>query len=179
MQDRTWKLVGRLRQWLDDEAAGAAPADVRLLRVLKIGEELGEVAEALHGALGTNPRKGHSHDWDDVQTELVDVIVTSMVALATITPDANQVFRDRLDTLVERVLSAPQRDPGTAAKGLAARELVNQLEARFTDSPETGDLPVMAMEEGHLGVVEEVCVSTLHGGMVLLGTRNYDQPESP
>lgn len=30
------------------------------VRVLKISQELGEVAEALHGALGANPRKGAS-----------------------------------------------------------------------------------------------------------------------
>ncbi|MFB7496120.1 MazG-like family protein [Streptomyces sp. NPDC056161] len=104
MGDRTWEQVGRLRKWLDDETADAAPADVRLLRVLKIGEEYGEVAEALHGALGANPRKGRSHTWTDVQTELADVIVTSMVALATIAPDADHVLDERLDALVARVL---------------------------------------------------------------------------
>jgi NTP pyrophosphatase (non-canonical NTP hydrolase) len=108
MGDRTWEQVGRLRKWLDDEAAQAGPADVRLMRVLKIGEEFGEVAEALHGALGANPRKGWSHDWPDVQKELVDVIVTSMVALATIAPDAQHVFDERLDALVDRVMPEPQ-----------------------------------------------------------------------
>ncbi|GAA3146135.1 MazG-like family protein [Streptomyces rameus] len=108
MGDRTWEQVGRLREWLDQEAAEAAPADVRLLRVLKIGEEFGEVSEAVHGALGANPRKGHSHTWEDVQKELADVIVTAMVALATITPDARQTFEDRLDALVDRVLPDPR-----------------------------------------------------------------------
>ncbi|MHB9861229.1 MazG-like family protein [Streptomyces sp. YIM S03343] len=101
----TWQQVDTIRKWLDDEAEVAGSADVRLLRVLKIGEEYGEVAEALHGALGANPRKGHSHTWPDVQKELVDVIVTSMVALATIAPDAGHVFQERLDALVARVPS--------------------------------------------------------------------------
>ncbi|MEW2494022.1 MazG-like family protein [Streptomyces nodosus] len=104
MGDRTWEQVDRLRKWLDEEAAEASLADVRLLRVLKIGEEFGEAAEALHGALGANPRKGRSHDWPDVQKELADVIVTAMVALATISPDARHVFDERLDVLVDRVL---------------------------------------------------------------------------
>jgi NTP pyrophosphatase (non-canonical NTP hydrolase) len=104
----TWEQVGQLRKWLDDEAEEAAPADVRLLRVLKVGEEYGEVAEALHGALGANPRKGHSHTWEDVQKELVDIAVTALVALDTITPDARRVFEERLDALVNRVLPAPQ-----------------------------------------------------------------------
>jgi NTP pyrophosphatase (non-canonical NTP hydrolase) len=108
MGDRIWEQVDRIRQWLDAEAEEAAPADVRLLRVLKIGEEYGEVAEALHGALGANPRKGRSHTWPDVQKELVDVIVTSMVALATIAPDARHVFEERLDALVDRVTPEPQ-----------------------------------------------------------------------
>ncbi|MHA5049513.1 MazG-like family protein [Streptomyces sp. SD15] len=104
MGDRTWEQVDRLRKWLDDEAEQARPADVRLLRVLKIGEEYGEVAEAMHGAMGANPRKGRSHTWSDVQKELADVIVTSMVALATIAPDARHVLEERLDALVARVL---------------------------------------------------------------------------
>ncbi|MER6527157.1 hypothetical protein [Streptomyces sp. NPDC001508] len=53
--------MDQIRQWLDAEAETAGRADVRLLRVLKIGERYGEVAEALHGALGANPRKGCSH----------------------------------------------------------------------------------------------------------------------
>nr|MDT0517210.1 hypothetical protein [Streptomyces sp. DSM 41633] len=40
--------------------------DAWLLRMLKISEELGEVAEALHGTLGVNPREGASHDRGDL-----------------------------------------------------------------------------------------------------------------
>ncbi|MFE9609092.1 MazG-like family protein [Streptomyces sp. NPDC006012] len=108
MGDRTWEQVDRIRQWLDDETGDAGSADTRLLRVLKIGEEFGEVVEAVHGVLGANPRKGLTHTWPDVQKELVDVIVTAMVALATVAPDARQVFEERLDTLVDRVLPEPQ-----------------------------------------------------------------------
>ncbi|GAA4775864.1 hypothetical protein GCM10023329_25640 [Streptomyces sanyensis] len=47
----------KLRGWLDAE--DQAPAgDVRLLRVLKVGEEFGEAAEAITEALGANSRKG-------------------------------------------------------------------------------------------------------------------------
>ncbi|KOX11575.1 MazG-like family protein [Streptomyces sp. NRRL B-3648] len=104
MGDRTWEQVGRLRAWLDAEAETTGPADTRLLRVLKIGEEFGEVAEAMHGAMGANPRKGRSHDWDDVQKELADVIVTAMVALDTIVPDARHVLDEHLGAVVARVL---------------------------------------------------------------------------
>lgn len=101
-----WRNVDRLREWLDSEAAPASAGDVRLLRVLKIGEEYGEVAEALHGVMGTNPRKGASHTWQDVEKELSDVIVTAMVALATLTPDAGKVLDERLQHLVDRVIPA-------------------------------------------------------------------------
>lgn len=104
MDTTVWELVERLRDWLDEEAAPAAAGDVRLLRVLKIGEEYGEVAEALHGALGANPRKGASHTWEDVEKELCDVIVTSMVALATITEDGARLLDGRVRHLVQRVL---------------------------------------------------------------------------
>lgn len=57
------------------------------------------------GAAGANPRKGRSHTWEDVQYELCDVILSSMVALATLTPDAAQVFQARLDAVAERSLA--------------------------------------------------------------------------
>lgn len=48
----------------------------------QISQELGEVAEALHRALGTNSRKGASPG--GVSKELADVIVTAAVALDTV-----------------------------------------------------------------------------------------------
>ncbi|MEU0664137.1 MazG-like family protein [Streptomyces lavendulocolor] len=100
--EATWDGVQRLRGWLDDEGQSAA-GDVKLLRVLKIGEEFGEAAEAITGALGANPRKGNSHTWQDVEKELSDVIVTAMVALATITPEAEKVLDARVHGLLERL----------------------------------------------------------------------------
>ncbi|MGW2126965.1 MazG-like family protein [Streptomyces scabiei] len=64
--------------------------------MLKISQELDEVAEALHGALGANPREGASHDWGDVTKELADVIVTAMVALDTVSGDGAAVVEHRL-----------------------------------------------------------------------------------
>ncbi|MFI6731256.1 hypothetical protein ACIBM7_46855, partial [Streptomyces atratus] len=49
----------------------------------------------MHGALGANPRKGASRTWADVHKELCDVIVTSMVALVSCTPDARKLLDDR------------------------------------------------------------------------------------
>lgn len=105
MQDTDWMTIKRLVDWLDDESP-VSPEMARLLRVLKITEEAGEVAEAVHGAMGSNPRKGASHTWDDVQNELVDVILTGMVALVTITPDAPKIFAERIDHIAQRSLPA-------------------------------------------------------------------------
>jgi hypothetical protein len=50
----------------------ATPAQARLLRLLKVQEEVGEVAQAAMGAVSANPRKGRSHTWEDVQNELCE-----------------------------------------------------------------------------------------------------------
>jgi NTP pyrophosphatase (non-canonical NTP hydrolase) len=96
-----WTEIERLHSWL--ESANTAPRrELLLLRMLKLSEEVGEVAEAVIGAVGQNPRKGHSHDWADVEAELCDVVLTAMVALRTLTPDAPQVFAAHLRKVAER-----------------------------------------------------------------------------
>jgi NTP pyrophosphatase (non-canonical NTP hydrolase) len=101
--DEMWDRIRRLRLWLDENAGGQTESERNLLRVLKIGEEFGEVSEALHGALGANPRKGMSHSWADVRKELIDVAVTTLVALDTLGPEAEKEFDARLRHLVDRV----------------------------------------------------------------------------
>lgn len=105
MEATTWDTVDRLVRWLD--ARSEAPADAAtLLRVLKIMEEAGEVAEALHGVMGANPRKGRSHTWRDVEDELCDVILTAMVALVTVTPHARERFDEHVRRVQERTAQA-------------------------------------------------------------------------
>lgn len=98
-----WATVDALRDWLD---AGRVHdgLDGLLLRVLKLSEEVGEVAQAVIGATGQNPRKGVTHTWDDVQSELCDVIITALVALRTLTPHAQEVFAAHLARVAERSL---------------------------------------------------------------------------
>ncbi|WP_246150282.1 MazG-like family protein [Streptomyces qinzhouensis] len=111
MDDATiWPTVDRLRIWLD--AACDRPAEQELLlRVLKLAEEVGETAQAVIGASGQNPRKGHSHTWRDVESELCDVVLTAMVALRTLTPDAERIFAEHVRKVAERSLSPA---PGTS-----------------------------------------------------------------
>jgi NTP pyrophosphatase (non-canonical NTP hydrolase) len=108
-----WSSVDALWTWLD---AGRPHGDREglLLRVLKLSEEVGEVAEAVIGATGQNPRKGVTHTWDDVQGELCDVVITALVALRTLTPDTREVFARHLARVTERSLgpAAPRSTPG-------------------------------------------------------------------
>ncbi|GGX52707.1 MazG-like family protein [Streptomyces minutiscleroticus] len=101
--DALWTSVDRLRSWLDEHNA-RTPEETLLLRVLKLSEEIGETAQAVIGAVGQNPRKGVSHTWEDVQSELCDVVITALVGLRTLTPDAREVFTAHLDRVVERSL---------------------------------------------------------------------------
>ncbi|MCZ9353189.1 hypothetical protein CJI59_15855 [Streptomyces sp. Alain-F2R5] len=102
-----WTTIDALWKWLEaDQPVGGREG--LLLRMLKLSEEVGEVAEAVIGATGQNPRKGVTHTWDDVEAELCDVVITAMVALRTLTPEAREVFERHLARVAGRSLP-----PGT------------------------------------------------------------------
>jgi len=99
----TWRTIAALEQWLAE--GSAQPVEMRrVLQILKLSEEAGEVAEAVIGVLGANPRKGHSHTWDDVAAELCDVIITAMVALTRVDADPAGLFRHHLARVADRAL---------------------------------------------------------------------------
>lgn len=104
-----WATVDALRVWLDDNRAHGGREGL-LLRVLKLSEEVGEVAQAVIGATGQNPRKGADHTWEDVQAELCDVVISALVALRTLTPDAPTVFAGHLARVADRSLGAGHPD---------------------------------------------------------------------
>ncbi|GHB35247.1 hypothetical protein GCM10010377_28030 [Streptomyces viridiviolaceus] len=98
-----WDSIDDLWKWLEaDQPIGGREG--LLLRMLKLSEEVGEVAEAVIGATGQNPRKGVTHTWDDVQAELCDVVITALVALRTLTPEAREVFGRHLARVTQRSL---------------------------------------------------------------------------
>ncbi|MFF7184379.1 MazG-like family protein [Streptomyces sp. NPDC008222] len=109
-----WDSIGRLQAWLDAHRAHGG-ADGLLLRVLKLSEEVGEVAQAVIGATGQNPRKGTTHTWEDVQAELCDVVITALVALRTMTPDAREVFTAHLERVTARSLGGAEAAADPAA----------------------------------------------------------------
>jgi len=98
-----WTGVEDLWTWVETNR----PLDGQeglLLRILKLSEEVGEVSEAVIGVTGQNPRKGVTHTWDDVRAELCDVVITALIALRTLTPDAQEVFTRHLARVMERSL---------------------------------------------------------------------------
>ncbi|WP_241844773.1 MazG-like family protein [Streptomyces silvensis] len=96
-----WQTVALLHGWLASHERHP-PEETLLLRMLKLSEEVGEVAQAVIGATGQNPRKGTTHSWDDVQSELCDVVITALVALRTLTPEPEKVLDERLRAVVAR-----------------------------------------------------------------------------
>lgn len=89
-----WPVIDRLVAWLDQNN-GRSHTEITL-RLLKISEEAGEVAQAWIGYTGQNPRKGVTHSAGDVADELCDVIVTAMVALYCVTDFPARHFAGKL-----------------------------------------------------------------------------------
>ena len=92
-----WGQVGQLHAY-----HGEVPAEVRLL---KLTEEVGEVAEAFLGVHGLNKGKGVCRSRDDLLDELADVIITAAVAMSGITGDVEEArshIERRLAAVTER-----------------------------------------------------------------------------
>ncbi|MFJ7246858.1 NUDIX domain-containing protein [Kitasatospora sp. NPDC098652] len=90
-----WAVVDDIHRHLSEHRAGSG-LPLLPLQVVKIQEEAGEVAEALLGVLGANPRKGVSHTVAELQGELCDVITAAMVALRETTADPGTVLAAHL-----------------------------------------------------------------------------------
>lgn len=103
MTESTWRNVDFLVRWLD--ARNPRTEHELACRVMKLGEETGEVVAAYIGMTGQNPRKGVTGTVEDVADELCDVIVTAMVALRTFTGDeAGPRLDIHLQHLTERAV---------------------------------------------------------------------------
>ncbi|MFJ8436993.1 MazG-like family protein [Kitasatospora sp. NPDC094019] len=114
--NETWDIVDALAHRLD---AHSDRTDEQrwTLQALKLQEEAGEVAEAVIGALGVNPRKGFSHDWDDVRREACDVALSALVMLTRMGGDPRRFFEEHLRSVAGRDLpdAAADTGAGTAA----------------------------------------------------------------
>lgn len=77
-----WGTIGRLGEFFTglDTERGMTPEQQWTLQVLKLTEEVGESAQAVVAAWGTNPRKPQG-TWLHVQEEVADAAITAMVSL--------------------------------------------------------------------------------------------------
>jgi GNAT superfamily N-acetyltransferase/NTP pyrophosphatase (non-canonical NTP hydrolase) len=172
MEDATWETIDRLVAWLD--RGSALPAQTKtILQILKITEEAGEVAQALIGVTGQNPRKGFSHSWTDVEKELCDVVITAMVALTRVNPDAaRDVFRQHLAAVAARCaeqtddvrirIAGPQDAAGVLRmfdgimEWLVAQGRTGQWGTQpWSTRPEIVELVTGRIERGELRVAED------------------------
>jgi len=93
-----WDQIGQLYAYLGD-----VPPEARLL---KLTEEVGEVAEAYIGMQGLNRRKGVCRTRDDLLAELADVIITAAIAMTGVTGDLEEAkghLERRLAVVTARV----------------------------------------------------------------------------
>lgn len=96
--------VARVVRQLDARGNPALEGLPELLcRAFKVQEEAGELAEAVIGVLGQNPRKGVTHTWDHVIDEAIDVAMTALVFAYTVRGDAlEDILSKRLEFLADR-----------------------------------------------------------------------------
>jgi NTP pyrophosphatase (non-canonical NTP hydrolase) len=96
-----FEVVRRATAWLDAHN-GRAREEVTH-RILKLVEEVGEVAQARIGQLGQNPRKGVTHSQGDLAAELADVVMTALVVLQSLDLDPATVLTQKAETITARL----------------------------------------------------------------------------
>lgn len=90
----TAQKIAALSDWIGDSYPPGLDEEAHLWRrTAKVGEEYGEVVEAMLGALGENPRKGVTNGFDKVEYELLDVATSALGALHKMAPDDDVLER--------------------------------------------------------------------------------------
>ena len=106
MSEMSQAALTALSEWIDAGNADRDPEALHLHRVIKVTEEAGEVTSAMIGWLGANPRKGRTHDVEDVIEELLDVAVTALGAIEHLDGHdarALELLDDKILRVAERV----------------------------------------------------------------------------
>ena len=72
-------------------------------QIIKVQEELGEVAEAYIGWSGSNPRKGTTHSRHDIAMELADVVMTAALGIMYAGFEVNGILAEQAKKAVGRL----------------------------------------------------------------------------
>lgn len=72
-------------------------------QLLKLQEEVGEVAAGWIGVLGLNPRKGVTHAREDVAMELADVVITALVGIQMLGFTPDYILAQQVEKTEERL----------------------------------------------------------------------------
>lgn len=100
-------LAVAVSDYLDEhnETVAEGPAHLRWIRVGKVGEEAGEVIDALIALEGSNPRKQPNFaDYDLLLGELLDAAATALFAYVHLTGSRNV-----LDHLINHIYYTAER----------------------------------------------------------------------
>lgn len=95
-------------RWTDIERLARFFLDInqknsRVAQILKLVEEIGEVAEAYIGANGLNPRKKGTYTDQDIAEEIADVAGTALIALFFFCDNPADVMNGAIDKFVRRL----------------------------------------------------------------------------
>jgi hypothetical protein len=107
-QDQLIAAVHRIAYQLDQRGnADLKGLPETLCQALKVQEEAGELAQAVIGVLGQNPRKGVTHTWDHVVAEAFDVALSALVFAESVLSQRSgygleELITSRLNYLSER-----------------------------------------------------------------------------
>jgi hypothetical protein len=106
-----WQIIRYVDNWLDEELPNHykdQPLAQDWARIAKVIEELGEAIAAMIGATEQNPRKGVTHHRDDILKELMDVVMTGILAVQHFTKDTNatrEILREKQTFIYRRMMN--------------------------------------------------------------------------
>jgi hypothetical protein len=110
-----WQIIRYVDNWLDEELPDyykEQPLAQDWARISKVIEELGEAVSAMIGATGQNPRKGATHHRDDILKELMDVVMTGLLAVQHFTKDTNatrEILREKQTFIYRRMMDLEEK----------------------------------------------------------------------
>ncbi len=106
MTERAGRQLAEFSAWVDAGYPDHIGAEAHAWRrIAKAGEEHGEVIQAFYGVLGENFRKGETHDWADLVSELLDEAAAALGAVEHFTGNQGRA----LPLLHEKIAAVYQR----------------------------------------------------------------------